>query len=119
MSVSALTLPFCVTDILKAHKILPRSQSPSPPPDNLPGPSRRKDKGKGVKREREEDNVIEILSDDEGIKAIAVIRTTSRIFQSSDCISIQNKIEHLQGLLARKKARKSVKQEAVSVVDLT
>ena len=59
-----------VTDILKAQRILPRSPSPSPPPDNLPGPSSRVEGRKnwraGVKREREDDmDIIELLSDDD------------------------------------------------------
>ena len=59
--------------MLKAQGILPQSPSPSPPPgNNLSGPSvkveGRKNKGKGIKRERDENadgDVIEIISDDD------------------------------------------------------
>lgn len=72
--------------MLKAQGILPQSPSPSPP-NNLPGPSVKvegwKDKGKGVKREREENgsgDVIEIVSDDD-LDSLQVIYTTSPAFQ--------------------------------------
>ena len=114
--------------MLKAQGILPQSPSPSPPPDNSPGPSVKveRNKGKGVKREREEnagDDVIEIVSDDEDIGSLQVMCTTSHGSQTSDEIRIQDELKRIQDRIARKKAKKSVKQEAVSstddIIDLT
>jgi len=102
-------------DMLKAQGILPKSPSPSPPPSNSPGPSvkaedrKGKGKGKGVKREREEKEdgaVIEINSDDDDIE------------------SLQEELKLIQGRIARKKAKKSVKREDAlytsgDIIDLT
>ncbi|KAF9646401.1 hypothetical protein BDM02DRAFT_3188875 [Thelephora ganbajun] len=99
-------------DILQAQGIIPLSSSPSPPPDNLPGPpvkvEGKEDKGKGVKRERGEngnDDVVEIVSDDDDLDAL------------------QDELKRIQGRIARKKAKKSVKRELVSsaddIIDLT
>lgn len=98
-------------DMLKAQGILPQSPSPSPPP-NLPGTSMKAegggDKGKGVKRERDESEdggVIEIVSDGEDID------------------SLQDELKRLQDRIARKKAKKSVKRESDlppdEIIDLT
>ena len=74
--------------MLKAQGIVPQSPVPSPPPDDLPGPSVKteggKSKGKGVKREREEngsDDVIEISSDDGDLESLQVTRATSHILR--------------------------------------
>ena len=71
--------------MLKAQGILPQSPIPSPPPANPPGPSvkveGRKDKGKGVKRERDDNEgdvdsgVIEIVSDDGDLETLQVMHT--------------------------------------------
>ena len=80
---------FYVVDILKANKILPQSHFPSPIPDNSPVPSTwvggLKDKGKGIKREIDNDcndGVVEVS--DDGLEALEVMRTTSRTPQTSD-----------------------------------
>jgi len=115
--------------MLKAQGILPQSPSPSPTPGDSPGPSvkveGRKNKGKGVKREREEngnDDVIEILSDDD-LNTLQVMLIPFRTFQTSDKIYLQGELERIQHRIARKKAKKSVKQETLSsvndVIDLT
>ena len=68
--------------MLKAQGILPQSPGPSPsPPGDPPGSSVKaeggKNRGKGVKREREEngDGVIEIFSDDEDLESLQVMCT--------------------------------------------
>lgn len=111
--------------MLKAQGIIPQSPSPSPP-DNPPGPSvkaeGRKRDGKGVKREKEvtgNDDVIEIFSEDEDLGSLQVTRTTSDTFQTSDRIWTQDELKQLQERIFRKKAKKSVKREAVSSADDT
>jgi hypothetical protein len=89
----------------------------------------RKNKGKGAKREREEngdDSVIEIFSDDDGggdLEALQVMSTTCHAPQFSDIVPIQGELERIRSQIARKKAKKSVKQEPVTstddVIDLT
>jgi len=79
--------------MLKAQGIVPQSPIPSPPPDDPPGPSVKaeggKTKGRGIKREREEngnDDIIEIISDNEDLESLQVTRKTSIAFQASDRI---------------------------------
>lgn len=76
--------------MLKAQGILPQSPSPSPPPD-LPGTAMKAegggDKGKGVKRERDESGdsgVIEIVSDEEDINSLQVMRAACHLSQTCD-----------------------------------
>jgi len=117
-----------MTDILKAQGIVPQSPMPSPPPDDSPGPSVKaeggKGKGRGVKREREEsgkNDVIEIFSDDEDLESLQVTRTTPHTSQTSDRVRTQDELKQLQERISRKKAKKSVKREAISddPIDLT
>ena len=110
--------------MLKAQGIIPQSPSPSPPPNDAPGSSVKvegsRNKGKGVKREREENgdgDVIEIVSDEDDIDSLQVIRTASRGVQVSNDISIQDELNRIQDRIARKRAKKPVKQEALSSVD--
>jgi len=77
--------------MLKAQGIIPQSPNPSPPPDDSLDPSVKaeggKSKGKGVKREREEngdDDIIEIPSDDEDLGSLKVTHTTPHVFRTSN-----------------------------------
>lgn len=111
--------------MLKARGIIP--QSPSPPPTgNPPGPSIKVEGRKGVKREREgngNDDVIEVFSDDEDLESLQVACTALHTIQSSDGTRTQEALKHIQGQIARKKAKKSVKREpgspAGDIIDLT
>lgn len=92
IDVRVLIHGLCCADILKAQGILP--QSPSPPPLNdSPGPSVKveggRNKGKGVKRKREDsenDDVVEVFSDEDNIESLQVLHTTSHAFRIPDKI---------------------------------
>lgn len=94
MTISVAVLnKFHAVDVLKANKILPQSPIPFPSPKNSPSPSTRiggmKDKGKGIKRERDEDHNdgpievsddedLDVSSDDEDLEVLMVMCTTFR-----------------------------------------
>jgi len=72
---------------------MPQSPIPPSPPSDSPGPfvkaEGRKSQVKGAMRERDEngnDDVIEILSDEEDLESLQVIRTTFHAFRTSDPI---------------------------------
>jgi len=92
-------------DVLMAQGILPHSPipSPSPPPDNSSGPSVKveggSEKGKGVKRGREENlnNDTIIISDDDDLDST----------------------QRLQGRTPRKKAKREAVTSVDDIIDLT
>lgn len=82
-----------------------------------------RNKGKGVKRERDEDEnggVIEIVSDDDNIENLQVMHITHYSSHTSDVRRIQDELKRLQDRISRKKAKKFVKPEpADDIIDLT
>lgn len=66
--------------------------------------------------------MIEIFSDDD-LNSLQVTRTTACGVRTSDKFKIQDELQRIQDRIARKKARKSVKQEtgppADDIIDLT